>query len=415
MISDDIRVKAFIVSNFFHAKETALLSDLPLSSIESNPYNSRTSYSAIAIDRLAQSLRTNGQLSLVKLRPSTKHEGQYELVFGHRRVMAARKLGWKTIRAEVIGVTEEEMMSQSLVENFEREDLSDYEKALIFERMSKEFGKTYEQIGSMLGISKQHVSNYLAMLRLFDPNVLSSNPELLDSLRTMSEHHARVLSRVNDLNTKMDLARMIVKDNLTIKELTNIVGRLRSWFTVGKNPRSTSSSQNEEEGIWSDGMEEGKRNRAQEDDIEEIAKTVLNEFRLARKGDFGSYKDMHLFGEGFSIYSAFPPFGRFEGGDALSKERQWFYEIAPKLSWKIRDLKIDVLGEAALATLAVSYSGTYLGDPLKMELRGSVVLTKRDVSWKILHEHWSRLDAGSIGFTKRPRSPSIHTSSVVAR
>ncbi len=359
-------------------------------------------------------MRTNGQLSLVKVRPSAKHEGHYELVFGHRRVIAARKLGWKTIRAEIVSISEEDMVSQSLVENFEREDLSDYEKALIFERMSKEFGKTYEQIGRMLGISKQHVSNYLAMLRLFDPAVLSSNPELLDSLRKISEHHARVLSRVNDLNTKMDLTRMIVKDNLTIKELTNIVGRLRSWFTVGENSRSTSKSQNEEE-FWSDGIEEGNKDRAQEDEIEEIAKTVLNEFRLAHKGDFDSYKEMHLFGEGFSIYSAFPPFGRFEGGDALSKERQWFFEIAPKLTWKIRDLKIDVLGEAALATLTVSYSGTYLGDPLKMELRGSVVLAKRNISWKILHEHWSRLDAGSIGIAKRPRSPTIRTSTVIER
>ena len=160
-----------------------MLLDLPISSIDWNPYNSRTVYSAIAIDRLAESLRANGQLTTVKVRPSAEHEGRYELIFGHRRVMAARKLGWKTIRAEIVKIAEEEMMSQSLVENFEREDLSDYEKALIFERMNREFGKTYEQIGRMIGISKQHVSNYLAMLRLFDPDVLSSNPEILNSLK----------------------------------------------------------------------------------------------------------------------------------------------------------------------------------------------------------------------------------------
>lgn len=292
---------------------SSLLLDLPLSLIESNPYNSRTNYSTITIDRLAQSLRTNGQLSTVKVRPDTKHEGCYELVFGHRRVMAARNLGWKTIRAEVVNVSNEEMMGQSLVENFEREDLSDYEKALIFERMNKEFGKTYEQIGKMIGISKQHVSNYLAMLRLFDPEVLSSNPELLDSLRKMSEHHARALSRIEDVSTKMDLSRMIVKDSLTVKELTNIVGRLRSWFTVGENVESKSHSQNDEKDIWSGALQEEKNDGARDNDVEEITKTVLNEFRLAHKGDFNSYKDIHLFGEGFSIYSAFPPFCRFEG------------------------------------------------------------------------------------------------------
>ncbi len=341
----------------------------------------------------------------MKVRPDTKHEGCYELVFGHRRVMAARNLGWETIRAEVVNVSNEEMMGQSLVENFEREDLSDYEKALIFERMNKEFGKTYEQIGKMIGISKQHVSNYLAMLRLFDPEVLSSYPELLDSLRKMSEHHARALSRIEDVSTKMDLSRMIVKDSLTVKELTNIVGRLRSWFTVGENVESKSYNQNDEKDIWSGALQEEKNDGARDNDVEEITKTVLNEFRLAHKGDFNSYKDIHLFGEGFSIYSAFPPFCRFEGHDALSKERKWFYDIAPNLTWKIRDLKINVLGKVSLATLSVAYSGTYLHNPFKMELRGTVVLTKKNVAWKILHEHWSRLDLGPTRFAKKPRVP----------
>src|SRR5487761_1764618 len=383
-------MNTFIVSILSPMRECLLL-ELPLASIESNPYNSRIKYHSIAIERLAQSLRANGQLTVVKVRPSAQHQGKYELVFGHRRVMAARKLGWKTIRAETVNASEEEMIDQSLVENFEHEDLSDYEKALIFERMSREFGKTYEQIGKMLGISKQHVSNYMGMLRLFGPEVLSSNPELFDAVQQMSEHHARVLSRIDDLNTKKDLAQMIAKDRLSVKELTNIIGRLRSWFTVEERKTEDAGSGVDEE-IWCDSPESTRHGRDQEDAIEEITKIVLNEFRLAHKGDFNSYKNMHLFGEGFSIYSAFPPFGRFEGNEALSKERQWFYEIAPKLSWKIRDLKINILGEVALATLTVSYSGTYLGDSLKMELRGTVVLTRKEVSWKILHEHWSRQD-----------------------
>ena len=392
-----------------------MLLELPLASIESNPYNSRIKYSSTAIDRLAQSLRTNGQLSVVKVRPSTKHEGQYELVFGHRRVLAARKLGWKKIRAEIVNASQEEMINQSLVENFEHEDLSDYEKALIFERMNKEFGRTYEQIGKMLGISKQHVSNYMGMLRLFSPEVLSSKPELLASIQQMSEHHARVLSRVDDLNTKSDLACMIAKDNLSVKELTNIVGRLRSWFTAVERQPEVIEGGIGGEKIWFDDNKEIRRSSGQEDEIEEVAKIVLNEFRFAQSGDFDSYKDMHLFGKGFSIYSAFPPFGRFEGIEALSKERQWFYEIAPKLSWKIRDLKIDTLGKAALATLTVSYSGKYLGDSLKMELRGTVVLTRKDLSWKILHEHWSRQDVERRRLTRKANPRSIHSSAVVLR
>ncbi len=390
-----------------------MLLELPLTSIESNPYNSRIKYQATNIERLAQSLRANGQLSVVKVRPSRHDEGRYELVFGHRRVMAARTLGWKTIRAEVVNASEEEMIVQSLVENFEHEDLSDYEKALIFERMSKEFGKTYEQIGKMLGISKQHVSNYMNMLRLFNPDVLSSNPELLDAIQRMSEHHARVLSRIDDLKTKADLACMIARDRLSVKELTNMVGRLRSWFANEDRVIEGTVSEADKDDIWGNLSKNTPQGTQQEYDIEKITKIIVNEFRLAHKGDFNSYKEMHLFGEGFSIYSAFPPFGRIEGKDALYKERQWFYEIAPKLLWRITDLKIDILGEAALATLSVSYSGKYLGNSLKMELRGTVVLTRKETKWRIMHEHWSRQDIEHTRVSSRSSPHPVHSSTIV--
>ncbi len=100
--------------------------------------------------------------------------------------------------------TNEDVLMQSLVENFEREGISDYEKALIFSTLNTKFNKTYEEIGKNLGISKQHVGSYISMLRLFDNTELAANPELADALHKMSEHHARVLSRVSDKKTRSD-------------------------------------------------------------------------------------------------------------------------------------------------------------------------------------------------------------------
>lgn len=367
------------------------LLQLPLASIDSNPYNSRKNYDTSVVDRLAHSLSSNGQLSVIKVRPSPTRRGKYELVFGHRRVMAAKKLGWKSIRAEVVSRSEQEMILESLVENVEHEDLSDYEKALTFERMSKEFGKTYEEIGRTVGISKQHVSNYISMLRLFSPSFLSSNPKLRDVLQKISEHHARVLSRIDDENARADLAFMALREQLSVKELTNMTGRLRSWFGI---EHMRSESENGKDRVEpNDTSFADENSKADQDEIGKITKIILDEFRLPHKGDFSSYRNMHLYEEGFSIYTAFPPFGRFEGSEALVKERKWFHEIAPDLSTKVRDLKIEILGEVALATLSVMYSGKYFHNLRKMAIRGTIVLCKREVSWKILHEHWSRQDA----------------------
>lgn len=386
--------------------------EILLSTIEENPYNSRKNYHNSVIDRLAQSLSSNGQLSVVKVRPSPAHHGKYELVFGHRRVMAARKLGWKTIRAEVVNCTEQDLMVESLVENVEHEDLSDYEKALVFERMNSEFGKTYEEIGQMVGISKQHVSNYVSMLRLFSPPFLSSNPKLLAALQKVTEHHARILSRVDDENAKADLTFMIARDRLTVKELTNMTGRLRSWFAFGERRSEFQENVGHDEIQTVTGLD-SKQASGHHDEIGKITKVILDEFRLPHKGDFDSYRNTHLFEEGFSIYSAFPPFGRFEGSDALLKERKWFHEIAPDLTTKIRDLKIEILGDVALATLSVIYSGKYFRKLRKIMLRGTVVLCKKDGVWKILHEHWSRQDVEKSPSQEGSPSVYIHSSMIV--
>ena len=388
------------------------IQEVLLSAIEENPYNSRKNYHNSVIDRLAQSLSSNGQLSVVKVRPSPDHRGKYELVFGHRRVMAARKLGWKTIRAEVVNCSKQDLMVESLVENVEHEDLSDYEKALTFERMNKEFGKTYDEIGQMVGISKQHVSNYVSMLRLFSPSFLSSNPKLQSALHKITEHHARILSRVDDENAKTDLVFMIVRDQLSVKELTNMTGRLRSWFAIEDRRNDFVENRNSGEMRTITGLET-KQVAGQNDEIGKITKVILDEFRLPHKGDFDSYRNTHLFDEGFSIYSAFPPFGRFDGSDAILKERKWFHEIAPDLTTKIRDLKIEILGDVALATLSVLYTGKYFRNLRRIMLRGTIVLCKKDESWKILHEHWSRQDVEKSPSQAGPPSGCIHSAMMV--
>jgi ParB family chromosome partitioning protein len=355
-----------------------MISEIALEAIDLNPYDSRLRYQSGDIDRISHSMALSGQMCPIRVRPHPEKSGRYQLVYGQRRFLAAAKLGWRSIKAEIVDATNEQMIEQSVIENFERENLSDYEMALIFERMNREFNKTYEEIGRLLGISKQHVSNMVAMLRLFDSKTLSDNVDLIEVLQRISEHHARILLRIEDQDTRIKLARMVVEKNLSVKELSRIIARLRSWFPVEEKTESCFDS-------------DAKHRIARVKDVEKIEKVIASLFQLPHDGDYDTFKEVHLFGEGFSLYSAFPPYERFEDARAVLKERHWFYEIAPKLSWKINDLKVTFEGHIALATLIVSYSGTLSGEPFKMDARGTVVLINKDSQWKILHEHWSPL------------------------
>ncbi len=353
--------------------------EIPIEEIALNPFNSRLRYANSNIQRIARSLDKQGQLVTVRVR-MLSGKWKYQLIFGHRRLLAAKHLGWKTIRAEVIDVDDQTALEQSLVENFEHEDLSDYEKAIIFRRINLEFHKTFEEIGKCVGINRQHVSNYISMLDLFDSEQIKSDPSLLEALYCITEHHARVLRRVDDPKTRLNLIRMVCNDKLSVRDLSNVVGHLRSWFKYRDNEAPVNEKDVRQ-------LIEKNRN----DEAEEIARVVTNEFELPRKGDYTSFEKMHLYEDGFSLFSSFPPFERVEENTALDKERDWFFRVAPKLSWQMRNFKVKFVENVALATLDVHYSGSIKGRSMNMRVRGTVVLVKRKKSWKILHEHWSGL------------------------
>jgi ParB family chromosome partitioning protein len=119
------------------------LCEIDLGLLDDNPFNSRLNYDYREIELLAQSISEHGLLSPIKVR---KKANRYQVVFGHRRVRAMKLLKLTTIPADLCELSDQQMCEMSFAENVSREDLSDYEKALHFEKMNREFGKTYEEI-----------------------------------------------------------------------------------------------------------------------------------------------------------------------------------------------------------------------------------------------------------------------------
>ncbi len=361
--------------------------DLFIDSIIVSPHNSRTRYEEDSVSRLAHSLKENGQLVRIRVRPSERYPGKYDIVYGHRRFLAAKKLGWKTIKAEIESVTEEQMAAQSLIENIERENLSDYEKALFFREMNTRFEMTYQQIGRIIGASKQSVANYMSMLKLFTEDELNRFPDLRECLLQITEHHSRILARVQDFDSKADLTRKIVGENLSIRDLANIVNKLRSWFTpdqLQKNmaiePKHFAASSLTHSFLGNEPDIEAEKQKVKE--------VIIESYQLAKSGDYEAFKRTHAMNMGYNLYTLLSSADLREGQDALDQERLWFSMVS-KVSWRLKDIKINIFDSVAIVTLTVIYSGLYVGSK-SLNTRGTVVLIKKEGSWKVFHEHYSQ-------------------------
>jgi ParB family transcriptional regulator, chromosome partitioning protein len=355
-------------------KTSAALDDIPLDSIDDNPFNSRQVYDDQEIRRLADSVVRVGLLSPIQVR---RFGDRYQLVYGHRRVRASRLLDHQVISAQIVPLSDKEMLEATIVENFAREELCDYELALSFQRLNKEFGATHEEIGKMVGLSRSHVANFLRMLQLFDKEELTEDHHLRKAIYSISEHHARVLLRIKNDHARAQAAKMIIEERLSVRDLERLISGLRSWFETGQLYNTEKESQSTQKDL---------RTR----DLLEVQKAVVDIFHLPFTNDFKAFEDLHHFEGGFSSWSAFPPFERLDGPQCLNKDKNWFYSVAPRLSAKIRDLKIEFYGDAALATFYVNFKGQHIDSDSGFDVRGTVLFARKSNTWKIVHEHWSR-------------------------
>jgi ParB family chromosome partitioning protein len=158
---------------------------LATESILSMPFQSRTALEDPEISDLAGSMQRHGVLEplLVRRKPS----GNYELVAGHRRLEAAKKAGLKQVPCIIREMTDQEALEAHFIENLQRKDLSDYEKARMLDYLLKKFPEEYptkEALAAKVGKSRPWVSNMLRMLEL-------ESTVSRETLSRINERHAR--------------------------------------------------------------------------------------------------------------------------------------------------------------------------------------------------------------------------------
>jgi ParB family chromosome partitioning protein len=178
-----------------------LVHRLPVDNIRLSGRNPRVNLPAL--DELADSLREHGLLQPIVVRRIAA--GGYELIAGHRRLEAARTLGWAEISAVVRDDSQEQAYILTLVENLQREDLSAREEAAALEVLVRERGWTTRQIGQAIKRSHMYVSR---RLRVFEDPALA--PLVLEHKLAVST--AEELLRVPDVGERKALARRAVKE-----------------------------------------------------------------------------------------------------------------------------------------------------------------------------------------------------------
>lgn len=195
--------------------EGELVRDIPVEEIDRNPYQTRSRFDEIALHELAASIQSSGVMQPVVVRPVTG--GRFQLIAGERRWLASQKAGKQTVPAIVREVSNEQALEMTIVENLQREDLGAMEQARAFERLSREFALTQEQIAQRTGKDRSVIANYIRLLKL--PIEIQADIET----DAISFGHAKVLLMLDSPESMLKVARRIVEEGISVRETEALV------------------------------------------------------------------------------------------------------------------------------------------------------------------------------------------------
>lgn len=195
--------------------ETGRPREIPIDQIDRNPFQTRSAIHEQQLTELAHSITANGVVQPILVRPLAN--GRFQLIAGERRWRASQLAGKTTIPAILRQVSDEQAMEITIVENLQRADLNPMEQARAFERLSREFHMTQEQMAQRTGKDRATVSNFLRLLKL--PTAVQSRVEAGE----ISFGHARALLAFEHAEEIEKAAQRIVALSLSVRQTESYV------------------------------------------------------------------------------------------------------------------------------------------------------------------------------------------------
>ncbi len=208
--------------------------EIAIDRVQPNPYQPRKDFSEERIQELAESIRAEGLLQPIIVRPS---KDGYEIVAGERRWRACRTLRIRRIPARVITTADASAAVLALIENLQRENLNPIEEAHGYASLLRDFDLTQDEVAGRVGKSRSGVANALRLLQL-DPEIQAFMGRGL-----ISVGHAKVLLGLEDSEQRLLLARRVIEDGLSVRATETIAERMRKPSRSAQEKRGAGSAE----------------------------------------------------------------------------------------------------------------------------------------------------------------------------
>ena len=221
-------------SNILDSADESDVKEIPLSEIRSNPYQPRKTFNEDALKELAESIKNYGVFQPIIVKKSIKG---YDLIAGERRVRASKLAGLEKIPAIIKDFSDELMREIALLENLQRENLTAIELAWAYKGIIDSLHITQDELANKIGKSRSSITNILGLLNL------PSSVQNMVLNGEISMGHARELSKLDDSEKIKELAKKIVNDNLSVRDIEDLS---KDSEVKRKNPISRKNTNNSE-------------------------------------------------------------------------------------------------------------------------------------------------------------------------
>ena len=201
------------------SQEIKKINTISISDLSRNQYQPRQHFSEEKLEELANSIKKNGIIQPIAVRPNKSEIGKYEIIAGERRWLAAQRAGLHEIPVTVLDLSDVESLEVAIVENIQRDDLNPIEEARGYKRLNDEFKYDHESISKLMSKSRSHVSNTLRLLTL-PSDVIAMLEE-----GTLSSGQARPLIGITNASA---IAEEIVSKNYSARKVEYLVKSKKS-------------------------------------------------------------------------------------------------------------------------------------------------------------------------------------------
>ncbi len=196
--------------------------------LQANPFQPRRGYDVATLDELAESIRQQGILQPLLVRPAGDN---YQIVLGERRWRAAQQAGLETVPCIVQEVDDRQALEMALIENLHREDLNPVEMARAYQQLVDDFDFTHEELAQHIGKSRSAITNTLRLLQLPE-EVLASLAE-----GKISEGHGRALLSLEEAPDLLrDTWRTVEREGLSVRATEELVGEVLGRDKSARKP-----------------------------------------------------------------------------------------------------------------------------------------------------------------------------------